>query len=233
MAGAAASALRAAGRHAVDVIYPRRCSGCGCRGTWLCDECDEALALFAPPWCARCGVPVELGACRCDRMPDILQSVRSVGPFEGWLRGAIVGFKYHAEWGRAPFLAEALARSITTLPACDALVPVPLHPARLRQRGFNQSELLAEGAAPVLGVALCEPLVRQRRTAAQVGLDAEGRRANVNSAFIIDDPTKVKGRALVLIDDVITTGSTLAACAEVLYDAGAESVSVATLAREL
>ena len=159
--------------------------------------------------------------------------MRSVGPFDGWLRGAVVQFKYHGEWARAAHLSEYLAPAVAHLQPVDALVPVPLHPARLRQRGFNQSLLLALRAGDLLGIQVDEALIRTRRTNAQVHLGAEQRLANVAGAFAVQSGFPVAGRSLVLIDDVVTTGSTLSACAEALINAGATFVKAASLAREM
>jgi ComF family protein len=159
--------------------------------------------------------------------------VRSVGPFDGWLRGAIVQFKFHGEWARAADLGEPLATAITDLQRVDVLIPVPLHPIRLRQRGFNQSLLLAQQAGDLLGVDVKDALVRTRRTDAQVSLGADRRMANVAGAFAAQPHILIAGLSVVLIDDVVTTGSTLSACAEALLGAGATSVKAASLAREM
>ena len=159
--------------------------------------------------------------------------MRSVGPFDGWLRGAVVQFKYHGEWSRAAHLGEPLATAVAHLHEIDVLVPVPLHSARLRQRGFNQSLLLARHAGILLGIDVVEALVRTRRTDAQVNLGSEQRLANVAGAFAVQPNTEVAGLSMVLIDDVITTGSTLSACAEALLRAGASSVKAASIAREM
>jgi ComF family protein len=115
----------------------------------------------------------------------------------------------------------------------DTLVPVPLHPTRLRQRGFNQSQLLAQFAGDMLGVEVSDALIRTRRTDAQVTLGAEQRKANVAGAFTVKQNIVVAGLSIVLIDDVVTTGSTLSACAKALIGAGAISVKAVSLAREM
>jgi ComF family protein len=166
-------------------------------------------------------------------MPTVLTNVRSVGPYAGWIRDAIIRFKYEGEWARAEQLGPLLADALSDMSRCDALVPVPLHSRRYRQRGYNQSRLLAEQAGRRIEIGVRDVLVRQRATVPQVRLGAAARMANVGGAFALRLDEQVKGQDLVLVDDVITTGSTLAACATVLLDAGAKSVGVLTVAREL
>jgi competence protein ComFC len=231
--GGSINSFRRAAEFAIDLVYPKRCAGCTRRGTWLCDDCSSALLRFSTPWCDRCGVPATYSRCKCASTPANLEQVRSVGPFDGWLRGAVVQFKYHGEWARATHLAEPLATTIAHLQRVDALIPVPLHSTRLRQRGFNQSLLLAQQAGGLLGVEVKQALIRTRPTDAQVNLGAEQRKANVAGAFAVQPNILVAGLSVVLIDDVVTTGSTLSACAAALLDDGAASVKAASLAREM
>jgi competence protein ComFC len=233
MTGGNIDAFRHAAEFAVDLVYPKRCAGCSRRGTWLCEDCRTALTLFTPPWCDRCGVPGTYLRCRCHSTPRNLDQVRSVGPFDGWLRGAVVQFKYHGEWARTAHLGALLAGTVAQLQPSDALIPVPLHPTRLRQRGFNQSLLLAQYVGDLLNIEIKEPLIRTRRTDAQANLGAQQRMANVAGAFAAQPNIVVTGLSIVLIDDVITTGSTLSSCAEALTGAGAASVKAVSLAREM
>lgn len=224
----------AARSFALETVYPRRCAGCGRRGTWVCTDCRRNLPSFAPPWCDGCGVPPALGPCRCDSLPSGIAGVRSVGPFRGWLHGAIVGFKYHDEWARADHLGEELATVVAQIGIADALIPVPLHPSRERRRGYNQAALLAGRAAKLTGTPKVDALTRIRATPRQVGSGALERHQNVEDAFALrPSAAPVTGLKLIIIDDVLTTGATVGACAAALRAGGAAEIWVATLAREM
>jgi ComF family protein len=224
--------LRRSARLLVDTLYPRRCAGCGRRDVWLCAACDAALPRLAPPWCAGCGVSPGVAACRCDNLPRGVRAFRSVAPYAGWLREAIVAFKYDLEWDRADHLAATLVPALGDLPTIDALVPVPLHPCRLRWRGFNQSVLLAEGLGRRTAIPVLDWLERTRETDQQARLGAAARWANVSGAFAVRAGVDPSGLHLAVVDDVLTTGATLGACAEALLAGGAAAVSAVTLARE-
>lgn len=218
----------------IETVYPRRCAGCGRRGRWVCDRCAARLTVFQPPWCPRCGAPEGQPntRCRCGQLPESLDRVRSTTLYAGWLRQAIIAFKYEGERARADHLGACLVDAVAALLPADALVPVPLHQRRLRERGYNQAALLAHRVSAVVGVPVTEALIRTRPTPQQVGLDAARRQANVRGAFAAAPGAEVDGLRFILIDDVLTTGATLGACAEVLRVAGAASVAAATLARE-
>lgn len=227
------SLLHRVGQFAVDTVYPKRCGGCGRRGSWLCPACDRTLQRFAPPWCDRCGLPDVFSSCACDSTPHELSHVRSVGPYSGWIRGAIHALKYENEWGRGEHFGPLVAAVAATTGSYDVIVPVPLHASRLRRRGFNQSQLLAEHVSCNLGVPTEPLLIRTKATASQVDLDATQRYENTRNAFVLARPTALNDSSVLLVDDVITTGSTLAACATVLRDAGATTVDAVTIAREI
>ena len=226
-------AVRHVGMSLLDIVYPRRCPSCRQRGAWVCAECLAGTDLFQEPMCGGCGVPLALFACRCADMASGLAQVRSGGPFSGWLREAILSFKYHDEWARAEHLGHELARVVATMSSVDALVPVPLHRSRLRSRGYNQSALLAQVAGDLHGLPVLEAISRTRPTAQQTTLSATDRATNVAGAFALAPGFDPAGRSLLVIDDVVTTGSTLNACAELLAEHGAAVVRAATLARLL
>ena len=183
--------------------------------------------------CDRCGIPFALAGCRCSEFAPELAVHRSVGAYSGWLRAAIIAYKYGDERARDVHLGEHLATIVVEVGTIDALVPVPLQRKRLRERGFNQAELLAHQVGVRMGIPVLSALERTRPTRQQVGLSGIDRVANVGDAFGPVTSVDVTGLRLALIDDVCTTGSTLGACARTLIRYGATEVVSLTLAREL
>ncbi|BAS28802.1 competence protein ComF [Limnochorda pilosa] len=178
------------------------------------------------------GGPVECPRCRRD--PPAFARARAVGLYSGWLRAAVHRLKYRGEAELSlPLgaLMGLLAREELLFATTSAVVPVPLHPGRLQERGYNQSELLAAGVARLLARPLRpELLARPRPTAPQVGLDEGSRRRNLQGAFAVSDARSVRGRRILLVDDVLTTGATCREAARTLLAAGARRVDVLTLA---
>jgi ComF family protein len=236
---------------ALDLVFPALCPVCatalgGARRDPLCGACWSAVPRIQPPVCDTCGLPfhvfdapgdaavVRAGQCgECAMAPPAFDWARAGGVYAGPLREAVQRLKF----ARKPALARPLAALVleqwaAVLPPADAVVPVPLARARERARGFNQATLLAERLARGLG-ARCEPrwLARARDTQPQTDLDVAARRTNVRGAFVAS--SAVAGRAVALVDDVLTTGATASECARVLRAAGARSVGVLTVARVL
>lgn len=231
-----------------DLLFPAVCPVCEARADGegprpFCAPCWARLPLLDPPLCPVCGRPiaglpegVSCGACR--HAPPPFAFARGVAAYRDGMRAAIHAFKYGRRVALAPplgrLLAEAGLRILPGAPAAlaDALVPVPLHPGRLSERGFNQAELLAEVCAEAWRLP-CWPraLVRARPTRPQAELNAAARRANVAGAFQVGQPARVDGRRLLLVDDVLTTGATVRAAAGALARAGAAAVGVLVLAR--
>lgn len=224
----------------LDLIFPPRCVGCGRvgqAGARLCLDCRQKVTHLAPPWCQRCGQPgVQGTSCSsCSQHPSALSGIRAALLFDGPLRPAIHALKYKQARDLARPLAELMLPAWRHLPQpVDAIVPVPLHPARERERGYNQSQLLAAVIGPAVGAPIMDSLLlRTRQTAPQVTLHAQARRENVADAFSVrpEQTSQASGRRFVLMDDVCTTGSTLGACAVALAAAGAQQVWAFTLAR--
>jgi ComF family protein len=247
LAAALPASAAAAARSIVDpllsVLFPSFCVVCRSllgevsRGP-LCPACFVDLPRHHAALC-RCGVPLGGSApapCgRCRRQRNAFTAGASLGPYEGSLRTVIHALKY----SRRPRLAGRLADALIAHPAARALlapdallVPVPLHPRRLRERGFNQSELIARALGRRTGLPLLtRALSRRRDTPPQAGLTAAVRRRNVSGAFVARPCSALAGRTVVLIDDVLTTGATARACAAALQEAGASAVHVLTVAR--
>lgn len=219
----------------LDLLFPPHCVGCHRPGTWLCPECREKIEFITEPVCPRCGRPVTQPGRLCPicrRMNPPIDGIRSAAYFEGVLREGIHHFKYRGIRALARPLGQLMSErwSFYHIPG-EVLIPVPLHPSRLAERGYNQAMLLARELGATLDLPVeTGSLVRVRATASQVTLDAAARRENVRDAFrCLDD--QVAGRQVVLVDDVCTTGATLSACSIALQEAGADSVWAYTLAR--
>ena len=214
---------------ALDLAFPASCAGCGREGEPICAACRPGLdaRLDLPP-----GVPLGLPA----DLPEGLLQLEWCAPFSGVVRDALHQLKYSGERRLAGPLGEAVARRWTRAGAGgDVLVPVPVHRDRAAQRGYDQAFLLAAAAGTALGLPVIEALERWHATTAQFQLDRRARASNVAGAFrprtgVAFEP--VRGRWVVLVDDVMTTGATLSACAAVLLGGGAAAVSAVTVARE-
>ena len=223
---AVGSTVGSAASRALDLALPALCAGCGLEGPPLCDECRPAIdvRLRADPGVAL-GLPVDL--------PAPLVQLEWCAPFTGVTRRALHQLKYAGERRLAFPLGEAIARRWAVAGAGgDVLIPVPASADRVRDRGYDQADLLARQAAKRLGLPCEAALARARRTAAQFDLDRSARGANVAGAFRVSRPDAVTNRWVVLVDDVVTTGATLAACATALLAGGATAVSAVTVARE-
>ena len=230
-------------RYAADLILPPVCLNCreplGVHGR-LCARCWRGIDFIAAPLCDRLGIPlpyaaeeVALSSAALRRIPDYGRA-RAVARFDGIMRELIHHLKYSDRHELlnlfAPMLCGAGRDLIRT---ADCLIPVPLHPWRLWRRRFNQAALLAGRLSQATGLAAEFTVLRRiKRTVSQVNLSWQERRANVEAAFAIDPKRaqRVRGRHVLLIDDVITTGATVEACARALKAAGAVEVDVLAIA---
>ena len=236
----------------LDLVYPPVCLVCR---QWiaagaLCERCCESVAPILPPLCDRCGAPVpaeRIVCVECEQGPEPpFDWSQAMGQYTGPLRTAIHHLKYHGKTALATPLGLMLAHSLDSpltplcvprsdpsLPLFDAVVPIPLHPARLRQRGFNQAERLARVLAAERNWTLdTQGLRRVRRTEVQALLTSrEARAANVHAAFVARSPTHFWNQSVLLLDDVITTMATASAAAAAVRAAGAARICIVALAR--
>jgi ComF family protein len=232
-------------RGALDLLYPPRCEACGrLRREPICADCLTAIERITPPVCEVCGDPFDplaRGAPRCRDCRGrrrAYSAARTAAYYTGPLVEAIRRFKYDCQmvlWRPlGGLMVEALANGSAAAldpDTIDVVCPVPLHPSRLRERGFNQSVLLGEVVAEAINHPLKQLLDRTRPTRPQVDLPAESRAANVRDAFAPRLEEVVARQRVLLIDDLFTTGATLSECARALRSAGAADVRVFTLAR--
>jgi ComF family protein len=222
---------------ALDLLFPRWCVGCGREGDFICSACLKSLVRITPPLCPRCGRP-QLNAVVCPTCigwPAAIDGIRAPFKFDGVVRQAIHELKYNNLRAIAPLLGQWLADYLKANPLpAEVLVPVPLHRQRLRERGYNQSQLLARELARLTDLPLVDDcLVRERPTPPQTRTaNVEERRNNVADAFRCRD-RRLEDRSVLLIDDVATSGATLDACARALKAAGASSGWGLVLAKEI
>ncbi|MDD4923885.1 MAG: ComF family protein [Dehalococcoidales bacterium] len=222
---------------ALDLLFPLRCIECGKEGSLICPACYNRLPWILPPVCPFCGVdkPPETHCTSCPVFQPVIDGMRAPFRFEAAIRSAVHRLKYRNLRAIAAPLASMMADYLGDNPLpYDIIIPVPLHNKRLRERGYNQSELLAKE----IGKSTCARvdkncLMRHRHTPAQAMTKSiQERHSNLADAFICKNDT-VRGKKVLLIDDVATSGATLDACAKALKSAGAASVWGLTLARDI
>ncbi|HYL95397.1 MAG TPA: ComF family protein [Terriglobales bacterium] len=252
------SLLGAAAESLFATLLPGNCRLCSAPLTKIsrlpvCEACLQAMHPIAGLVCGICGerlaspYAVSEGVARCgacQRLEPLFAKAVAYGSYEGGLRELIHLLKYEQVRPAAGVLGRMLGEAVGTVSALlgqvqPLVVPVPLHAAKLRQRGFNQSELIARAAlkSPAL-IGVSWPLhsgvlERSRPTESQTGLTRHQRRENIRGAFRVNDSETIAGRSILLVDDVFTTGTTVSECARVLRKAGAAQVWVATVARVL
>ena len=240
-------AARAA--RALQWLWPSTCAECRTapampENPFFCSPCWGMMPHVSKPWCPRCGLPFVSPAAllhspthlcaACREREPYFDRARSAVAYQGVAASAIHLMKYQRRRLLARPLGGLLLPLLEELGPVDGVVPVPLHVQRLREREFNQALALAQVVCRSTGWPLWwHVLERTRPTRAQVGLDAAERRRNVRRAFNLRSGGDVDGKRLLLVDDVMTTGSTVQECARVLKRAGAGTVQVLTIARQL
>ena len=234
--------VRAVLRAGLDVVLPPLCPSCRAPlggGAGLCADCWSKLSLIEPPYCARLGIPFVydpgpgLLSMEAIANPPTYQRARAAVRYDDVARTLVHALKYQDRTDLAPAMGRWMARAgHELLDEADALVPVPLHWQRAWGRRYNQSGALARVIARQSGVKFAsEALRRVRPTEQQIGLSRSQRASNVQGAFKVADPARVKGKTVILVDDVLTTGSTAEACARTLRRAGATRVELVSWAR--
>jgi len=224
-----------------DFIYPPHCLICGAlvngEDGAVCEECWSKLKPIEGPHCGRCGSPLggmSYGCPNCSGRDQLYLRARVLTPFSGEVQAIIHLFKYRGKRGIGRRLGAMLSGLLISEPwisDIDVICPVPLHPSRERERGYNQSAVLAESISSEVGIPFGERLLqRVRNTPSQTGLSLPERVENVSGAFRVKDPSGIYGKNVLLVDDVLTTGATVNACADALLSSGANSVSVAAVA---
>lgn len=232
----------------LDLVFPPFCSVCRSslseerRGP-LCARCWETLERIGPPWCRTCGVPMAAalrttdtplcGACRI--RPPVFAYARAGVRYGDVAREALHALKFKGRRGLAGPLADLVVdggAALLPMGWPDLLVPVPLHPRRQRERGFNQASLLAHRLGEAWSLPVRDDvLARAVATASQTALESSARRANVRNAFRLRHPEPVAGRHVIVVDDILTTGATVSECVLTLQAGGAATVGVLTVAR--
>ena len=229
----------------LDFVYPQTCPIC--RNLLkreekdICDDCWKALALLPSPYCPYCKSFLEdkheitnhqCAYLRRSKDRRIL-AVRSLGTFDAYYKKLVHRLKYDKKIHLGRRLAQRLGEIISQekdFAGCDVVIPVPLHRARQRERGFNQSEILAEGISQATGLPLVKDVLeRKKNTKDQTYLNIQQRAENVRGAFVVIHPYKIGDKNVILVDDVMTTGATLNECARMLLDSGAKNVFGITL----
>lgn len=243
-----AASLKVVSELALGFVYPNVCQICANeRATpaegYVCARCWQQVRFIRPPFCRRCGLPFEgelTAAFECSNCRDMelhFCSARSAVSATGAVLEVIHRYKYRRALWFEPFLADLLVRE--AVPELreqrwDYVVPVPLHPAKKRQREFNQAERLAKHLSAATAIPLEAGLLKRVvPTRTQTKLTRQERAENMRNAFAICNGLKLTGKRILLFDDVFTTGATTSACAKTLRAAGAEEVAVWTLARGL
>ena len=220
---------------ALDMIFPRHCFGCNIEQTWLCPDCEKSLQIIQTNSCFLCRRLTPNGICQSCRHKIPINGCFSVGFYrDPILKKMIHEFKYGYVADLKHPLNKLLVDILPQIPIKNEeslIVPVPLHPKRENERGFNQSSLLAEIISQKTNIQTLPLLKRIKPTDPQANLKPAKRPQNVANAFVINTSVKTNAKNIILLDDVITTGATIGECARILHQAGYKKIYVLTIAR--
>lgn len=229
----------------IDLLLPPRCICCGkivSNANGLCADCFNNINFITKPYCAKCGHPFDeapsskkmlCGTCLSKKQTPFRLS-RSAIRYDDASKNMILAFKFMDKTENAPVFAKWLKLAGADIfdEGVDLIIPIPLHFTRLIKRRYNQAALIATELGKLTHIKVdCTSVVRHKRTKPQVQFSGHARISNVKGAFSVKHPEKLKGKRIVLIDDVMTTGSTLKECALAMKKAGAKSVDTLTIAR--
>jgi len=235
----------------LNFIFPLNCKVCGkpireSMGYSICEECFKTIKIIKDPYCIKCGKPLvrtnyflnnrDVLCVNCKKHPYYFNYARSVGVYDKALRKCIHLFKYYREKKLSKPLGKLLVEYISekerVYQKYDLIIPVPLHKNDLSTRGFNQSLLLSMEIGNYFSIPVGKDiLIKKKVTGAQIKLSKKERENNLVNAFLIIEPEKIKGKNILLIDDVFTTGSTVNECSKELKKAQVKNIRVLTLAR--
>lgn len=213
-----------------DLLFPKHCAGCGSEGSFLCELCRPTL-LFGTPSCLGCSKR-NFDGVLCAGCAEATGIRRFLAPFsyrDPLARNLVHMYKYEGARELAELLSDELIAFLKfyaiRLPQSSVLVPIPLHRSRLARRGFNQAELLSEGIAKRSGIPVLRALRRTRRTEQQIEMRSHAeRKSNVSGAFALRDQDAIRGKTVILVDDVSTSGATMTEAARVIREYGVRSV---------
>jgi len=228
----------------VGSLFPAVCVACrtlvGSHGS-LCSECWKQIYFISEPFCYVCGLPFDYSLGKsalcgtCLKQKPSYTQARALFTYNEFSKNPILSLKYHDRTQLAPVFGAWLRRlALPYQPKVAAILPVPLHYSRLVKRRYNQAALLADTVGESLNITVMNnALLRSKKTPPQAGLSKRQREANMRGAFMVSPAKKplLKGKSVILVDDVMTTGATLEACARCLHDAGVVDVFVITIAR--
>jgi len=219
-----------------DILFPPRCAICKrLSDKIICDDCFSKITFIPLPVCEICGTPISEGrVCHhCNVERPYFSKARSYALYKDVMRTAIIEFKFHQRIRIGEYLGNLLGEFALKLDwNIDAIVPIPLSKKRLKERGFNQSEIIAKEISKVIKIPVIDGLKRIKETLPSIELSPNERRENIHMAFLMTDP-KLKAKRVLIVDDVYTTGATINEAARTLIKREVKEVRALTLAREL